>query len=174
MPLTKYKLHKKSLQDSINFNLSSSISIEPPPPTISENNHKRQRVESIEQIIPLKSTITIIPPVGNIEEQPPKKKTKTKIIEDQVVIPPVIQSIPEPPITQILTESVIEKDSASEAPISLPSTNGRIKELKSKTPTWKSQPPPAQGNSKGNNIPSLSHLIINYYYYRQTTHSIRF
>jgi hypothetical protein len=170
MPLTSYKLNKKSLQDSINLNLASSVSIEAPS-NISENNHKRQRVESIEHNIPLQSTITITLPTENIDEQPRKKKTKTKTIEDQVTISPVIQSAPEPSV-QPLRESIIEKEIDSEAPLSLPSTNGRIRELKSKTPAWKSQPPPAKGNSEGNNSPSSSHLITTSY--RQITHSIRF
>jgi hypothetical protein len=162
MPLTKYKLHQKSLQDSINLNLSSAIVVEPPPPppTVSENNHKRQRIESIEQNIPSESTITITAPTENADEQPSKKKTKTKSIEDQVIQPPLTQPTSEPPVVQstmqTLNEPIIEKEINSEPPLSLPSINGRIRELKSKTPTWKVQPPPANGNAQGNNSNPLS------------------
>jgi len=166
MPLTKYKLHKKSLQDSINLNLSSSISIIPPlsTTTTSENNHKRQRIESIEQNIPSESTIIITTPTANIGEQPRKKKIKTKSSEDQVIQPPVTQltskpSVEQPisepsleqPTSQILKEAILEKEIISEPPLSLPSTNGRIRELKSKTPTWKAQPSVAKGSAQGNN-----------------------
>jgi len=154
MPLTKYKLHKKSFQDSINLNVSSFISIEPMS-IVSENNHKRQRIESIEQNIQSESTITIVPPTENIDEQPRKKKTKTKSIEDQVIQPLVTQSTSEPsleqPTSQILKEAILEKEIISEPPLSLPSTNGRIRELKSKTPTWKAQPSVAKGSAQGNN-----------------------
>ncbi|CAF3340499.1 unnamed protein product [Rotaria sp. Silwood1] len=145
MPLKKYCLHKKSFQDSVNFNLSSSISIEHPP-ILSENNHKRQRIESVEQNIPSESTITITKPIETIDEQSCQKKIKTKPTENQVFISPIIQSIPEPlPVIQstpsILKESITEKEITSESPLSLSSNNVRIRELKSKTPTWKSQTP---------------------------------
>lgn len=167
MPLTKYKLHKKSLHDSINLNLSSSTAIELQP-TIPENNRKRQRVESIEQNIPSESTITIITPA---EKEPRQKKTKS--IEHQVVQPPVIQPTSEPPIVQpTLQEPITEKEITSDLPLSLPSKNGRIRELKSKTPTWKAQQPVAKGNTQGNVYHSLYSLNINRS--RQITYSIRF
>jgi hypothetical protein len=175
MPLTKYKLHKKSFQDSVNLNVSSSISIEPFP-IVSENNHKRQRIESIEQNIQSESTITIVPPTENVNEQPRKKKTKTKPIEDQVIQSLVTQSISEPSLEQIaseiLKEPIIEKEIPLESPLSFPSTNGRIRELKSKTPTWKAQPPVAKGNIQGKNFNPLYSLIIDCS--RQATYSIRF
>jgi len=87
MPLTKYKLNRKSFQDSINLNLSSSIVIEPLSTIIPENNHKRQRIESTEQNIPSQSTITITAPTENVDEQLHKKKIKTKSNEDQVIQP---------------------------------------------------------------------------------------
>ncbi len=46
----------------------------------------------------------------------------------------------------------------SELPLSLPSTNGRIHQLKSKTPAWKSQPPSAKGNAQSNNY-NFSYII---------------
>jgi hypothetical protein len=175
MPLTKYKLHKKSFQDSINLNVSSTISIEPTS-IVSENNHKRQRIESIEQNIQSESTITIVPPTENIDEQPRKKKTKTKSIEDQVIQPLVTQSTSEPsleqPTSEILKESIIEKEIPPEQPLSFPSTNGRIRELKSKTPTWKAQPPVPKGNTQGKNFNTFYPLIIDSS--RQATYSIRF
>ncbi|CAF2724945.1 unnamed protein product [Rotaria sp. Silwood2] len=149
IPLKKYSVHKNSFQDSVSLNLSSSISIEPPS-TLSENNHKRQRVESVEQNILSESTITITKPIENIDEQSCKKKIKTKSTENQVIVPPIIQSIPEPPVVPptlpVLKEPIIEKEIASEPPLSLSSTNVRIRELKSKTPTWKSQTPPVKSN----------------------------
>lgn len=173
MPLTKYKLHKKSLQDSINLNLSSSIMIEPPPPpppssslpsNIPENNNKRQRIESMEQSIPLESTITITAPIGNIDKQPHKKKAKAKSSEDLNVQPPVIPSTLETPVVKPnfeesienstfkkLKEPLNETEMNTEPPVSIPSTNGRIRELKSKTPTWKAQQPIAKGNLQGKN-----------------------
>ena len=155
MPLSKYQLHGKSFQDSVNLNLSSSIAIETQP-VASEKNSKRQRVESCEEIIPLKSTITYSVSSKHIEEQPQKKKTKTKTIDEPVVQPTVIQPPPEPPLVQptlpLLSESVTEKESVSEAPFSFPSTNGRMRELKSKTPAWKAQKPVAKGDTQGNSL----------------------
>ncbi len=155
MPLAKYQLHKKSFQDSMNLNLSSSIFIEPPSAIIPENNHKRQRVESTERNIPLEPTITITVPTKHIDEQPRPKKTKTKSLEEPVIQPPVAQPTSEPsivqPTSEILKEPIIEKEINSELPLSLPSTNGRLRELKSKTPTWKAQPPAAKGTAQGTN-----------------------
>lgn len=173
MPLAKYKLHKKSLQDSINLNLTSLITNELPSSNSLENNHKRQRIESMEQDILSESTIIITTPNENLNKQPHKKKTKTKPSEDLSVQQPVVQPtlqpivvkpVSEPPVIkpisqspvvkpapQILKEKVIEKDVNTDAPISLSSANGRIRELKSKTPTWKAQPPVAKANPQSNN-----------------------
>ncbi|CAF1415212.1 unnamed protein product [Adineta steineri] len=225
MPLTAHKLHQKSFQDSINFNISSSTAIEPsvikadnnhkqrqdlestrqdmltestiaiepsmitsednhkrrqrlesneqsmstestitiiPSIIKSENNHKRrQRLESNEQSMSTESTITIIPSVEIVNEQPRKKKTKEKSSADQVINIPIIQCIPEPPVTQSIPKSplvqpvvqkpkepIIEQEINSELPLSLPSTNGYIRELKSKTPAWKAQKPLPKGNVK--------------------------
>ncbi|CAF4094082.1 unnamed protein product [Rotaria sordida] len=151
MSLKTNSLHKKSLQDSINFNLSSSIPIEPPQ-ILSENNNKRQRIESVEQIIPSESTITITKSIENIDEQSCKKKIKTKSTENQVIVPSIIQSTPEPPVVQPtptpLKEPIFVKELTSEPPLSLPSTNVRIRELRSKTPTWKSQTLPVKDNAQ--------------------------
>jgi hypothetical protein len=171
MPLAKYKLHRKSFEDSVNLNVASSIVIEPSM-IISENNSKRQRIESPKQNIPSESTITIIKSTNNVDEQPPKKKTKTKT----TIVPPVTQSIPDLSITQltpeILKESIREEEMTSEPPLSLPSTNGRIHQLKSKTPAWKAQPPTPKGNAQSNNYNFFYYLILTYY--RQNTCSIRF
>mgnify|MGYP007096996251 CR=1 FL=1 len=172
MPITKYKLHKTSLQDSANLNVSNSMETESTPSvttttaiittTVPENNHKRQRIESSE------STINVIPSTERLEEQPRKKKIKPKPIDDQVSqSSAVIQSKPEPPPTVLLKPSVpsspqvtIEKEMVSEeAPVSQPSTNGgRIRELKSKTPAWKPLPPAPRGNPERNSN-ELSLLI---------------
>jgi hypothetical protein len=178
MPLTKYKLHRKSFQDSINLNLSSSIPIESQP-TVSENNHKRQRIESVEENTPLQSTITITTPTEPVEKEPKAKKLKTKTIEDQVVQPPptpVIQPASEPPIVQSAIptwqETIVEEEIISEAPLTLPSTNGRIRELKSKTPAWKAQKPTAKGNTQGNI--SLFSYSFNINLFRQNAYPVRF
>lgn len=154
MPITKYKLYRTSLQDSVNLNVSSSMITESMPSVTTTNvpeiNQKRQRIESVELKAPSESTITLISPVEIVEEQPRKKKIKTKPIEDQISqSSPVIQSKsePHPVIEQTPAAVVVEKEILSEeAPVSLPSTNGRIRELKSKTPAWKAQPPAPRGN----------------------------
>lgn len=168
MPITKYKLHKTSLQDSANLNVSNSMETESTPSvttttTVPETNHKRQRIESSE------STINVIPSTEKLEEQPRKKKIKPKPIDDQVSPPStVIQSKSEPPPTVAQTpqpvllkpsvlsspQVIIEKEMLSEeAPVSQPSTNGgRIRELKSKTPAWKPLPPAPRGNPERNLI----------------------
>jgi hypothetical protein len=149
MPLIKYKLYRKSLQDSINLNLSSSIAIESQT-SVSENNHKRQRIESVEQNIPLESTST-----EHAGEESQAKKPKTKATENQLVQPPVIQPLIVQPTVPTLQESISEKEIISEPPLVLPSINGRIQELKSKTPTWKAQQPVAKGNTQGNTFHSI-------------------
>ena len=112
---------------------------------MSEKKSKRARTESVEEIIPLKSTITIGTPTEQVEKEPQTKKPKTKAAENQVMQPTVIQTVSEPPIVQSTVQETI-----SEPPIALPSTNGRIRELRSKTPAWKAQQPVAQGNTQGN------------------------
>ncbi|UJR25102.1 hypothetical protein I4U23_006462 [Adineta vaga] len=139
MPLGNYKLHRKSLQDSVNLNLSSSMVVEPSV-IVSDNHHKRQRLDSNELSMSTESTITIIPTIEKINEQPEKKKTKTLTNGNQIISR---QSIPEP----ISTPQVL-KETISEIPISLPSTIGRIRELKSKTPVWKSQVPAVKDNAE--------------------------
>ena len=167
MPLAKYKLHKKSFEDSVNFNLSSTIVIEPAPTvtsSVSENNHKRQRIESVEETVPVKSTITVTPPVEKVEEQPRKKRTKTKTVQDEVIQPTVPEPIPEPPVIEpmVVEQPIIEKETISEPPVSLPSTNARIRELKSKTPAWKAQPPAPRGNPQGNKYNYICRFILAY------------
>lgn len=166
MPLTKYQLHRKSFQNSINLNVSSSIVVETQP-VISEKNPKRQRSESSEETVPLKSTITILTPTKSVveqtiplkstesveEQQPQKKKTKTKV-NDELVVQPTVISPPQ--------QSVIEKETVSEAPSSFPSTNVRMRELKSKTPAWKAQKPIAQGNTQGNSYHFAHVFLINH------------
>ena len=78
MPLSKYKFDKRSFQDSINLNLTSSISIEPIA-TISENNSKRQHIESIDENIRSESTITITTSTENDNEKSCKKKNEDSI-----------------------------------------------------------------------------------------------
>ncbi|CAF4972171.1 unnamed protein product, partial [Rotaria magnacalcarata] len=48
----------------------------------------------------------------------------------------------------VLKEHIVEEETTSEQPLSLSSTNVRIRDLKSKTPAWKSQTPPLRGNAK--------------------------
>ncbi|CAM4755562.1 unnamed protein product [Rotaria magnacalcarata] len=181
MPLKNFRLQHKSLQDSVDLNLSCSITIQTPPPqsTLSENNHKHQRIESVASHVPLQSTIS--KSIENIDEQSSKKKIKTKSNEDQVMIPSIIRSItrsssvvqsippiiqPTPAVSQqtpsvvkstpliseatipVLKEHIVEEETTSEQPLSLSSTNVRIRDLKSKTPAWKSQTPPLRGNAK--------------------------
>ncbi|CAF1413679.1 unnamed protein product [Adineta ricciae] len=134
IPLAKHNLQRKSLQDSVNFNLPSSIAMEPSI-IVPEHRHKRHRLDSNIQSISTESTITIIPTIEKVEEAPRKKKTKTETPENQ--------SKPEP---AMVNEPVIEKEAVCELPISVPSTNGRLRELKSKTPAWKSQTSTVKGN----------------------------
>lgn len=138
--MKKYRLNRKSLEDSVNLNLSSSITIESRS-IISENNCKRQRIESPD---PLKSSRT-----EPVEEQTQTKKTKTK-------------GFVQPPIEQITLPPLQEVESPSESPPpSFPSTNTRMRELKSKTPAWKAQKPLAKGDTQGNPLPIPPSFLIN-------------
>lgn len=141
------------MENSVNLNLSSSITIESRP-VVSENNHKRQRIESTEETIPLKSTIP-----EPVEEQPRTKKTKTKGIDQAIIQPPIEPVTLPPPPSQ---EPVIERETISEAPLSFPSTNTRMRELKSKTPAWKAQKPAVKGDTEGNPSYSQHSILIDY------------
>ena len=140
------------MENSVNLNLSSSITVESQP-VVSENNHKRQRIELTEQTIPLKSAIP-----EPVDEQPRTKKTKTKGI-DQAIIQPPIKPVALPPPSQ---EPVIEEETISDAPLSFPSTNTRMRELKSKTPAWKAQKPAVKGDTEGNPSYSQHSSLIDY------------
>ena len=185
MPLVGYKLHRKSFQDSTNLNLSAStIAVAPPVVVVAENHRKRQRLESNEQNISSESTTTSIPMVEQVDEQSRTKKSKPNFTENQVSKPCISQSKPKsppPPVIQptppIPLAPVIENDMDSESPPSLPSTSGRIKELKSKTPAWKAQAPAPKGDVQGNVFhPDRMQnddlqLVL---FCRETPHSIRF
>ena len=155
MPLSKYELDKKSFRDSVNLNLTSSVSIDSTA-TISENNLKRQHIESTDENIQSESTITITASTENFNEQSYKKKMKTHSNEDQVIIPVITQSSTDSPSVQsppsILKEAIVD----NETTLISSSTNSRIRELKSKTPTWKTRTPPAKGNVHGNYCISFS------------------
>lgn len=193
MPLQKYKLNNKLLQDTINMDLSSSITIETPSvprfPTLSENNSKKQCIEPIETTTPSEPTITTAKPVRNIDEESSQKTKKSKLNEDQVVISSITKSTSESPTVHtasqtshsivsvgqstttvvqpavsvvqlpstipketipVIKESITEKDIYTDQPKSCPSSHVFVRELKSKTPTWKSLTPPARSNTKGN------------------------
>ena len=176
MPLTKYKASKKRLQETIQLDSPVATSVDPPSVT-PEKNHKRQRVETVEQPKPSASSITIVALPANTDEQPVTKKSMTKSIENAtavlVVEPSKTKPLQEPlrerrgpptPVPsmsnghsnelkstpKVSQELPSEKDTLSELPLSLSSSiNGRLKELKSKTPTWKAQTPQPQGSAQG-------------------------
>ena len=176
MPLTKYKASKTLLHESMQLALPVTASIDPPSVT-PEKNHKRQRVETVEPPTPSASSITIVTLPVNTDEQPATKKSKTKSIENATTVPLVetprtepLQkplrenggpSAPAPPMSnghsndlkskpKVSLELPSDTDSVSERPLSLPSSiNGRLKELKSKTPTWKAQTPQPKGSAQG-------------------------
>ena len=135
MPLTQYKLHRKALEDTLQLNASSSVPQEQPPPP--ETNPKRQRVESVEETIPTQSSISIISRPKPDEEQPRQKKPKVKPVEAPVIVP-----APAP----------VSKQPEDIPPAPEPSTNGRLREVKSKTPAWKAEKPPNRGNAQGNSL----------------------
>ena len=153
MPLTQYKLHRKALQDTIQLNAASStVPQEPLPPvpvSIPETNPKRQRVKSVEETIPTQSSITISSRSKPDEEQPRQKKSKVKPVEAPVIVPP-----PTPPVSKKPEQKavVIQPILAPETPTSPPSTNGVLRELKSKTPAWKAEKPQNRGNPQGNSF----------------------
>lgn len=159
--MTKYKLHKKTLQDSINFTTTSVLPVEPTTnvstSVVNENAAKRQRTESIEQDKTIEpnisatptstsATTTTIVTTNQHEEKSTKKKKKTSttINEEPVVVAPLELVAP----VQVSEEKVIEKEIRSESPPSFPSTSGRLREIKSKTPKWKSQQPRIRENSR--------------------------
>ena len=176
MPFTKYKASKKLLQETMQ--LDSPVTAPIDPPSVNpEKNHKRQRVETDEQPKPSASSITIVTLPVNTDEQPVTKKSKTKSIESATKVPLVEPSKTKPlqetsrerggPTTpvpsmsnghsnelkstpKVSQELPSEKDTLSELPLSLSSSiNGRLKELKSKTPTWKAQTPQPKGSAQG-------------------------
>ena len=144
----------------MNFNLPSSIPVEPSI-IVPEQKHKRHRLDSNVQDISTESTITIIPTIEKKVEEAPRKKTKTETHENQ--------SKPKPPV---VNEPVVEKETVSELPISVPSTNGRLKELKSKTPAWKSQTPAPKGNVQGTIDLHISLFLYFFLSLRETSYPI--
>lgn len=152
MPLTQYKLHRKALQDTIQLNGSSTVPqelLQPVPVSIPETNLKRQRVQSVEETIPTESSITISSRSKPDEEQPRQKKPKVKPVEAPVILAP-----PTPPVLKKPEQKavVIQPVLAPEPAKSLPSNNGVLRELKSKTPAWKAEKPQNRGNPQGNSF----------------------
>lgn len=182
MPLTKYKASKKLLQETVALDSPLTVPIDPSSVT-SEKNHKRQRMETVEHSASSASSITIVTLPENTDEQPVKKKSKTKPIENAATLPviepsktkPVQEplrekerpSTPAPSMSNghsnqlkskanVLQELPSEEDKLSEPPVSLSSSiKGRLKEVKSKTPTWKAQTPQPKGSAQGRS-PDLS------------------
>ena len=148
-PLTKYKLHQKTLQDSVNLNVASTAL----PAEANGKGAKRPRTESIEANVsapaaPAPETTTA-PEEKSDQEKKKKKQKKTTVTEEPVVVLPPVEAAA--PVR------------VSESPPSQPSTAGRLREIKSKTPKWKPHQPRIKENSQRNlssNVQSDQTLII--------------
>ena len=156
MPLSKYKFHKKTLEESLQLNLSSgnctqskSLStpmpqiIQTPAVVVSENVSQEKSVESVKETFSSQSSITFSKPSNHVHDEPQAKKSKIKDKEETMVVSLMkISSQKKPEM------NVNEQKEKTEAPISMPSTNGRMKEIKSKTPKWKEEKPLRNGDDK--------------------------
>lgn len=144
IPLSKYKLQRKNLAESLHVAVlpeksSEDKTVEPRKPIekipekIESVATKTVEVQPMEIEPATQSTITITKTKGqsNHDEQKPKK-VKTKINDEPINI-----SSAEKPTKQI----VEEKNEQSEVPLSVPTIAGRLKEIKSKTPKWKEEKP---------------------------------
>ncbi|CAF3623468.1 unnamed protein product [Rotaria socialis] len=97
----------------------------------------------------------MIPPIIRSVTRPPSEvQSISPIIQPTPAVsqqtPSVVKSTPliSETTTPVLKEHIVEEETTSEQPLSLSSTNVRIRNLKSKTPAWKSQTPPSQGSVK--------------------------